>query len=342
MDFVIDLEPDNTGHGNVRSDDSKQFFQLTASHRRISGRVVYAVHGYLNGDEGDDKGDDREHASLIVLRFQLTNKNDPDEKRRWRHFHCQLRFGTVAPEGNEVEPRNDPVIKAFAPCQDGKIYLTETTADISKSRTYEFKGTASTVKPAKVGGEMRTDNKREESYQTKYLLTAEGDREKSSFGGREGEDEVYWTVVENPKEKIGVSDSMQVAVLLQRPVAGQDFTMVFTINALIDTKYQLAKAWKSLWAKKTQNLPFAVSRGTAPPPGVNAKLLRAVTDNDDQLLNELSWFHIPEQFLPKQKYSSGKMHIRHSSSADTLTCIIGQIKKGDVVTATPPQPSPPQ
>src|SRR5436309_3058720 len=204
MEFVIDLEPDTSGTGNLRSDTSTQYFQTIASHRRISGRLVHAIHGKMK-DTADSPA-----ASLIVLRFVLTSVNDSSEKRRWRRFFCKLRFESDPAKGEEREPRDDPVVRAFAPCQDGKIYLTETIADVAKSRTYELKGTAGIEEgPVNLGLESRTENIREESYQKRYLLTAEADREKSPGGGREGEDVVYWTVEENKVENVGVSDAMQ-------------------------------------------------------------------------------------------------------------------------------------
>ena len=301
MDFVIDLEPDASETGNLRSDASTQFFQTIASHRRISGRLVHAVHGKL----GD--ADDSSAASLIVLRFILTSVNDTSEKRRWRRFFCKLRFESDPSKDEEREPKDDPVVRAFAPCQAGKIYLTETIADVASSRTYELKGTAGVAHgPANLGVESRAESTRQESYQRRYLLTAEGDREKSPGGGREGEDVVYWTVEENKVENVGVSDTMQVAVLVLRQEGDRDFTMHFEVKATVDYWYKGADRWKEVLGRKEKMLKFKLSEGTDVPADIDKDKLGAIMEDDDKKLSELSYLHIPEKFLPRQSYSSGK------------------------------------
>jgi hypothetical protein len=232
FDFDVDLEPVNKGQGQLRNDASIQFFQTQASNRRISGRIVHAIHGFLDRETGTDAT----HANLIVLRFRLTNKNESGEKRRWKRFYYPLRFQTDP----ESEPIHDPWVRAYAPTQNGTIYLSETLAKNTNSRTYKVAANAKAPPPVDIGAEINAERTRQQESEERYLHTVEADRKKTDTegGGKQGENIIYWNLRENKKEKMGVADKIQVTILLVRPKKEQNFVIHYHSETKIDVYYQ--------------------------------------------------------------------------------------------------------
>jgi hypothetical protein len=322
----VDLQPvSDEQQGQLRSDASTQFFQYEASKRRISARLVHAIHGHLDGDGSDA-------ASLVVLRFKMTSMNDSGDKRRWKRFYAPVRFETVP----DAEPKDDPWVRAYAPGYDGTIYLTETLATNKTTKTYGLGAKLRPPPPAPLELDFNAERKKEQQSEERFLHTVESDRKKTETkgSGRGGEDIVYWNLRENSQEKVGVADELQVAILLVRPNENQNFKVQINLEGTIDFKYTVARTLDEIiHGKGACELSFDVEKGTTPPPeGVIPEELRVVMNDEDKILKSLSYIHIPEKFLPRQTYGQGTSIPFHHAAQAHLS-LAGQIREGESVTA---------
>src|SRR2546423_14087860 len=64
MSIELELQPDNDGKGDAKTDESIQVHQHEATGFRVSVRRIHQIHGFL-------KGDDTSPASLLVLKFVI-------------------------------------------------------------------------------------------------------------------------------------------------------------------------------------------------------------------------------------------------------------------------------
>lgn len=236
-DIELELQPDNDGKGDAKTDESIQVHQHEATGFRVSVRRIHQIHGFL-------KGDDTSPASLLVLKFVLTDPDNDDDRRRFRRFYVELRFAKQ-PSG---EPFEDPYVQAFQPAGGGDaIYLSESLADVTKTKTNGFKFQAKAPPPADLGAEYDFSNTDTMGFKRKFLYVVQADW-KSSMPvgrGRKGQDMAYWNLRENSREKVGVGSSMTIAVLVVRKKPRGDskqdkFSMRVDIKATVDWKYKIA------------------------------------------------------------------------------------------------------
>jgi hypothetical protein len=292
LDF--EFEPDNDDKGDVKTDESVQVYQHEATGFRVSVRLVHQVHGFLNGQGATP-------ASLIVLKFKLTDTDD-DPNRRFKRFYVELRFAKD-PKG---DPADDPYVKAYEPAGKDPVYLSETFSEVTNTITYGVDVKAGAPPPVKLEADFNASRTKENKYSRKFLYLVQADRkETEEGGGRKGQDIVYWNLRENSTEKVGVG-AMTVAVLVARK-KGQKFTMRMALKATVDLEYSIASSrlWKGKNGKKLPFDPYSLD--TQPPlADVDKEQLGAFADSKSFL--QLSDLHVPEKYVrePSINTNAGK------------------------------------
>jgi hypothetical protein len=320
---TVEKEDESEGApGEVKSDDSVQVYQEQHAGFRASIRKVHQVHGF-------EKGPESRRTCLVVLRIQLTNKNADGEQRRWKRLVMRVRFAKEP----FTKPELDPWVRAFTPIPEGKGWLTETISKVKRSRHFNITPTVGVeFPPATAEIPLEWGRTEDQEYERRYLHTIEGDREKTEPAyEREHEDIMCWTLRENPREKLGVADVMQVAILLVQPgqkkVTDDDdddddedqghphpskpqentkFKVHLDIDATINFRYVLEKSWSRFTGKKVKWFMAEPASDSDPPPGVDPDNLGALLENDDKGLRDLSYLHVPEKFMTKEFYGSCK------------------------------------
>lgn len=289
--FVPDLSEENTGEVK---DDAVLVYDQILSDMRISCWKELAIHGHY-------KGPGSEPASLIVLKYRLTNKNTEKEQRRFRSFFVQLTFRQNTTPGDPL--RDDPVVKASEPAFQGTIYLTETISTITHESTYGFTGGVQGPPQAPIALTFNMARKKGTEYESRFIYQVQSDRELSQDHGpnSRGQDMVYWNSLENQTQPVGIGDIFQVAVIVSRK-NDEKFVINAQHDALISFRYKTAKKWKK-WN------PFKAKAPTDPvteinpkedfgeiPAGVDRDNLAALEKNGK--LKELALIHQPEKWAP--------------------------------------------
>jgi hypothetical protein len=300
MDFeggqkiTIPLEPDPHYQGEVKSLGDKHFAQHSASDFEIAAFVVHSVHGYLDGPQSTP-------ASLVVIRFELSNESTSTSERRFRSFIPELRF-QKDPKG---DPREDPWVELCEPAGKGAIAITETYSDVTKDTNYEISAGVQ-WQPAPVQATAKLGGSESQTYRKKAQYTISVGRRKTQVdgGGRLGQDVVRWNSREDAIEKLGVGDQLRVAILVCR-TGPSPFNVHFDFKAHVDLRYYVARNWqdwKPFHSKNTMSYPFDPNRTIGNVPnGVDPNHLANL--NEGNALSKLAFVHVVEKVSAKKFYS---------------------------------------
>jgi hypothetical protein len=244
VDLILETDPDTLGH--EKSDDKAFWREHQADDDfKITASCVHSVHGYLNGPNSDP-------ASLLVLRFKLDNWASDKMQRRFKYFRLILKFRKELASAQSL-PSEDPFIITYEPAGHGERFLTESVAKVT--RTNAIQGTFQAQGPPLIplgGSASATQSTSTETEQkSRYTISSDVGRDQSR-GERRGPDSVTWASAENKFDKLGLGDTFQVAVLLQRPGADR-FHILFDFKTIVDTRYRMAEWWGEWFGRQTRN-----------------------------------------------------------------------------------------
>jgi hypothetical protein len=191
----------------------------------------YVLHGQCSKEANTP-------ASLVVVHFNL-HRDSSVEHRRFRKVTIALTFTSTSDE-----PADDPVIRCFAPAQEGEIGVIPTTVLRQKEQHGNVSAEAK-ADPIPIGLGFLYGWKDNSEWQQHLLATVSAKPGVSSFAReREGHNVVEWTINENGCER-RLPDSYQFAVLIERS-NDQPFTVKAKVDASVDALYAVAGTTKSL------------------------------------------------------------------------------------------------
>lgn len=295
----FELQEDPDFKGQTRSDTIRYGPTVNNAGFPMTYAIAHIVHGRW-GETAPaikDRVSQAVYATLIVIRFELSRLTASSD-RRFVQFHPRLRL-----EANPLgDPKDDPWVVQFEPAGKGRRYITESQSNVSHAKEVVVSTTFNAAPPPfnAGGGVNYTDTRTEDSVKIKrYEITSGGKVSEARGGGRQGRDEIWWTL--NEEEGKGVGDRLQVAVLIRRENT-RKFNVELELKARIDTAHSLATIFHSK-NKFTEPFDPGEPNQNVPNGVVPDKLSHIETDGT---LDRLAYEHSSEKWDSIKLYPEGK------------------------------------
>ena len=297
-EIILTLQPRS---GAVKSIGDERVAGLSTSDMDINVTCIYAVHGYLDGE-------DTEPASLLVLRYDLSHLSG---SRRFKAFRPTLTLRRDPPG----EPNDDPWVEDLVePGYPGKVFIREKFYRRSKKSSFTPSITIAAPPPVPISGSLGYTIENTTDWVAIDRYTVQGGRRSGqSQGARQNCDIVYWNAEQDEMIKSGI-DVIQVAFLIGRKVNKNasakemkepNFKIIFGLDADVDLKYSMKNKWKKFRkVKHKDEHVFRPNEGSKKvPDGVNKNFLRRLESTEGRgVFRKLAFVHDVELQKPAKFY----------------------------------------
>jgi hypothetical protein len=277
--------------GAVKSNTLGHLATVTRTGYSVMFQRAYEVSGAMDDNSVDN-------ATLLVVKIS-PSVNDPD--RQFKGFTVSLTVKAYFPKG-QWRNISSPEILSYEPAQEGVLYLKENT--ITQTETGTISGNASAQAPggASLGFTASKSLTKEMKKRVLHSISAKPD---FGPGTDESPDKVTWTL--SPAEKAdGVGDYMVVAMLIKR-ARGSSFVIEVKTKGSLGFFHDKVNAFPGHADTYLGPFPRPAKEGAIPlktPSGVEANNLGATSS--ENLLQTLSFVHIPEKVAARQIYTKCK------------------------------------
>jgi hypothetical protein len=230
------------------------------------------------------------------------NSVDNAPGRQFKGFTVSFTVKAYFPKGQRRNI-NSPEIVSYEPAQEGVLYLKENT--ITQTETGTISGNASAQAPggASLGFTASKSLTQETKKRVLHSVSAKPD---FGPGTVESPDKVTWTL--SPAEKAdGIGDYMVVAMLIKR-ARGSSFVIEVKTKGSLGFFHDKVNAFPGHADTYLGPFPRPAKEGATPlktPSGVEENNLGATSS--ENLLQTLSFVHIPEKVAARQIYTKCKL-----------------------------------
>lgn len=235
--IILDLFEASLDEGQVRrqNNPAEQIERMVITDRspmssyKVQVILSACIHGYFDAEK-------TKPASLILVDYNL---NATAEGAVFASIDTSFEFQTYPPDPNNLTPQ----VAAYAPFKE-PARLNESTA--KKSKKHQSSAKFSPQFAGAGAGEVAYATERALEHEQKYFDLAQGGRD---YDGKERPYRVWWSVIQNRSQKLGVPPKLRLAMLVER-TSEDKFQAVFKIAPRGGIGYALDHL-REKWLRKT-------------------------------------------------------------------------------------------